>query len=218
MFINIHTHRKNKSQHEIAIRNAYHFKVPKPNNYFVSSGIHPWHISKIDIQSAFENVCQMTMNDYVLAVGECGLDRAIACDFDLQLKIFEQHLLLAIDIQKPVIIHCVRAYELLIPFSRKYNIPFIIHGFKGNTQEINQLLKQKNIYFSFGKRLLTQFNDQIQLIKTCGANRMFLESDVSNHHIEEIYSKTAQGLRISSIELESNIMHTFAKIFPGFKP
>jgi Tat protein secretion system quality control protein TatD with DNase activity len=87
----------------------------------------------------------------VVAIGECGLDRNIDLPLDIQTSIFKRHIELAETLQKPLVIHCVRAFSELIALKKntKSTVPWIIHGFHKKEEVFQQLLKH-DFYFSFG--------------------------------------------------------------------
>jgi len=91
-------------------------------------------------------------------------------------------------------------------FSR--SSPWIIHGFNGN-QQIAERLLQENIYLSFGENLtksekLQKIFSQIQI------NCLFIETDVSDFPIEELYKKAA-ALKNISLQTLCGHIHENAK-------
>ena len=72
--------------------------------------------------------------DSVLAIGECGLDKACDTNFKLQQQVFTTQVNWANEIKKPLIIHCVRAYGEVLSLLQKNNnkVPVIFHGFNKN--------------------------------------------------------------------------------------
>ena len=87
-----------------------------PNPYF-SVGIHPKDIAE-DWKTQMNWVKETAQHQNCIAVGECGLDGLISVDEKLQQKVFEQHILLANELQKPVIIHCVKRHSQLLAFQK----------------------------------------------------------------------------------------------------
>lgn len=214
MLINLHTHRKPRLEEELAIRNAYHFPIDIGSlTYPISSGIHPWHLAKTNLTQAIRTIDRMLGEKEVIALGECGLDRAIRTDFQVQLHCFKQQIALAEKWHKPIIVHCVKAYEQMIPIARESRCDFILHGFKGHEKQLMQLLQEPNIYFSFGKRLMTETEKQIDLLKRVPADRFFLETDVSSYRIDQMYRLVSEELKLEISALETQIMHSFARIF-----
>ena len=77
-------------------------------------GIHPWQALVGDI-SAIED--SITTAD---AVGEIGLDFACSVPREEQMRIFRAQLTLAEQHQKPVVLHCVRAFEEVMRILRDF--------------------------------------------------------------------------------------------------
>lgn len=190
LYINLHTHRKPLQENEVVIRNAFTQPATKLEklNYYLSCGIHPWLIKK----DKFNNlICLKEALELpnVLALGECGLDRAKGAPFPEQLSWFEKQLEIAVDLKKPVILHLVRAYSDIIPFKKKYNFKGIIHGFKGNINEAKMLLDH-GLKLSFGYRL---FLDKkiAEIFKEISSENIYLETDVKPISIASLYTQAS---------------------------
>ena len=186
-------------------------KVPETGVY--SAGWHPWFITNYSL-SEIEMVVKATaQSPRVIAIGECGLDRAIKTPIELQLKVFNLHLALASEVQKPVIVHAVRSYSDMLQAlkKRQFKQALIFHDFRGNAQQMNQLLKF-NSYFSFGEALLKDPKVMEKMI-VVPPNRLFLETDESKLSIEKIYLSAASVLSTSMEELSRQIVDNFRTIF-----
>lgn len=90
-------------------------------------------------------------NNACVAVGECGLDyRKDLADKNLQLKFFNAQLDIAHAINKPVIIHSVRATEDVINSIKHYpGMRGMIHSYSGSYEQAIQLI-DLGFYISFG--------------------------------------------------------------------
>jgi len=148
-----------------------------------------------------------------LAVGECGLDKRIDIPMELQQLVFEKHLLLAQQYQKPVVIHCVAAFQELIAIKKKMNItvPILIHGFSKNAQVAKQLL-DNGFHISFGKYLL--LNKELETVfKSVPDNRFFLETDTVEEGIEAVYKLAAKYKGVSVKEIQKLVSSNFLEVF-----
>lgn len=210
MFINIHTHTEIfDAKVELVSLNID--EEPKPNWY--SYGIHPWKINN-DSLNMLDKLNRMARNRRCIAVGECGLDKVIATDFALQQRIFIEHIRLANEINKPLIIHCVKAFNELITCLRteKNKVPVIIHGFNNNLNIANTLLDE-GFLLSFGKALLTFESNASEVIKHVGRKNFFLETDDSDVSIKYIYKKAAEILGIAEEILQQQLRSNYQRIF-----
>ena len=143
MLYDLHSHKKKPN----TIVNVYpNENIPK--DFFFSSGIHPWFCENYKTQlKQLENNLSLTN---CLAVGECGLDRICKTDLDIQQEVFDAQITLANNYKKPLIIHCVKAFDLLQRSLNQIKVPVIIHGFNQNNNILSQLLKFDNLSISLG--------------------------------------------------------------------
>ena len=211
-FFNLHTHNSTPKPGVVALVNQYplEFDTSIPLS---SVGIHPWHIKEDTVMQELALLEQYIALPQVAAVGECGLDKRIAVPFDLQMRVFEAQLHVAQQVQKPVIIHCVAAFQELISIvsAQQISVPIIIHGFSKNAQLAQQLLQQ-GYYLSFGKYLFQQ-PELADVLTTIPEDRFFLETDTMDRSIQEVYTKAAECKKMSLDELKSTLNCTFAAVF-----
>lgn len=215
-YYDIHTHHSYCNHDTVAIYNSPLFeRIPQyaefPNLYF-SAGIHPWHISearsnmKAELQWLEE---ELKTNKYIRAVGECGLDKLVLTNVDLdkQIEIFQKQILLSEKYEKPIIIHCVKAYQELIQIYKKNrpNQPWIMHGFRGNPILAQQLCSF-GFYLSFG----FLYNEDTP--RAVPANKILLETDEANCNIDIVYKKIALSLNMSLNDLKGNIRQNVSNL------
>jgi len=211
-FFNLHTHNPSTNPGELALVNQYplEFDASIP---LCSVGIHPWFIQEETLNKELTLVEQYAQLPQVAALGECGLDKRIAVPFALQQQVFEAQLQLAEHVQKPVIIHCVAAFQELIATIRiaKITVPIIIHGFSKNNTLAQQLL-QEGYYLSFGKYLFLQ-PELAEVLSNVPADRFFLETDAMDRSIQEVYALVADCKKMSVDQLKSSLNCTFVAVF-----
>jgi len=186
-------------------------KTPETGNY--SIGWHPWFITNHRLKEIEDRLNTELKLPQVIAVGECGIDRAVQTPLDVQQKVFEIHLKLAMTYQKPIIVHSVRSYSDLLAIFKKrdFKLPVIFHDYRGNTQQTKELLKF-NSYFSFGEGIQKQENMKSN-IRGIPLTRIFFETDESLLPIEKIYLRAATVLDVSLEELSKQIINNFKAIF-----
>lgn len=211
-FFNVHTHKSTNQANVLDLVNQYpqDFDVAFP---CYSIGIHPWYIVKDSVNADLAIIESKLLEPNCLAIGECGLDKRIEVDMELQQIVFERQLLLAQKHNKPVVIHCVAAFQEVIETKKRLNIsvPMIIHGFSKNSQVANQLITN-GFYISFGKYLLR--NPELEeVFKRVPANRIFLETDTIVNGIETVYKLAAKYKGISVGEMQRLINRNFDSVF-----
>lgn len=211
-FINLHTHHHSNQLNTFELVNQYPLEFHSSIPYY-SMGIHPWFIKEATLDQEFEILTQKIQDKNCLAIGECGLDKRIDVPLDLQKAVFERQLLLAQHVQKPVIIHCVAAFDELIESTKRLQIevPIIVHGFSKNSQLANQLIQQ-GFYISFGKYLF-QMPNLASVLNQIPEERFFLETDTALQSIEDVYQLVAKSKGISVPALQEKVKQNFESIF-----
>jgi TatD DNase family protein len=211
-FFNLHTHHFTNQSGILELVNQYphEFDAKIP---FYSIGIHPWYITKERVEADLNIIETQLKQSNCLAVGECGLDKRIEISLELQQVVFEKQLLLAQKYNKPVVIHCVAAFDELIAIKKSLNIsvPIIIHGFSKNAIVAKQLLDQ-GFYLSFGKYLLR--NPALESVfKSIPQERFFLETDTVEDGIKAVYERAAQYKETTVEEIQKIINNNFSTVF-----
>jgi TatD DNase family protein len=211
-YFNLHTHSYSNQSNVYELVNQYPHEFTDAIPIY-SIGIHPWFIDEDRIESDLTIIESKLKESSCLAVGECGLDKRIEIPFELQQTVFERQLLLAERYQKPLVIHCVAAFQELIAIKKKLKIsvPFLIHGFSKNKQVANELLVN-GCYISFGKYLLRM--PQLESVFSAMPNdRFFLETDTDEQTIQEVYELAAQYKGLSVAQIKELVNTNFRKVF-----
>ncbi|MDE5421568.1 TatD family hydrolase [Ancylomarina sp. DW003] len=214
-YIDVHTHHLQKVEGVISVVNyctgQLGDSVELHNS--ISMGLHPWHIEKEEGKTSLERLKKAANKTQVIAIGEIGLDRIISTPLSIQEEFFRDQVEIAEELNKAVIIHCVKCFSELLSLKKrlKPNTDWIIHGYRNN-QHIAQSLLAQNCFISFGEALL--FDIKVQnIFKALPLNRIFLETDESNHSVIEIYNKAAEIKNIQIDELKETIFKSFTSVF-----
>ena len=211
-YINLHTHRFTNKHDILEIVNQYprEFDAAIPH---YSIGIHPWYLDANFLDEDLAIIESKLPLENCLAIGECGLDKRIAIPLSLQTEVFEKQLLLAQQYAKPVILHCVAAFQELIAIKNqlKITVPMIVHGFSKNEIIAKQLV-DAGFYLSFGKYLLR--NPELEpVFKTIPNERFFLETDTIEEGIREVYAIAAKFKNLEKEVLQQQIQKNYTKVF-----
>jgi len=211
-FFNFHTHQFTNQPNILELVNQYpqEFDASIP---FYSIGIHPWYIKEDRIDEDLKIIEEKLQTSNCMAIGECGLDKRIEISLDQQIIVFEKQLALAEKYKKPVVIHCVAAFQEVIAIKKKMKItvPMIIHGFSKNSQIANQLITA-GFFLSFGKYLLRN-PDLKTVFQNIPNDRFFLETDTIEEKISEVYNLASEYKSITIKELEELISSNFRIVF-----
>lgn len=209
MLYNLHTHKKTDLSNVLEVVNQYPNEFDSELLYY-SIGIHPWYINLDNLQNDLSIIDNKLQLKNCLALGECGLDKRIEIPMDIQLQVFEKQLELAKKHKKPVILHCVSAYQEVIEVKKRMQIetPMIIHGFSKNWQVAKSLL-DNGFYLSFGKYLLR--NPELSSVfEQVPNDRFFLETDTVEESIIEVYEKASE---IKKNNIEKQVEENFKTVF-----
>ncbi|MFH6996314.1 TatD family hydrolase [Flavobacterium sp. FlaQc-57] len=211
-FFNFHTHQFTNQSNVLELVNQYpqEFDSSIP---FYSIGIHPWYIKEDTIDADLKIIEEKLQSKNCLAIGECGLDKRIEVALELQIAVFEKQLILAEKYNKPVVIHCVAAFQEVIEIKKrmKISVPMIIHGFSKNSQIASQLIKE-DFYLSFGKYLLRN-PDLKTVFQSIPNDHFLLETDTIEENINQVYNLAAEYKNITVKELQEVISSNYKYIF-----
>jgi len=154
-------------------------------------GIHPMFVSK-DWNESFQALDKLVRADAIgsqdsgrgtsmLSIGETGLDfRDQFMNRTEQEACFISHLDLARETNRPVAVHCVKAWGRLLAILRQYPVPrILLHAFGGSVDLIPELV-DLNSWFSFGPAVM---NPNAKRVRSAAAavpeERLLIESDFS---------------------------------------
>ncbi|QGY47358.1 hypothetical protein GM418_27930 [Maribellus comscasis] len=215
-YVDIHTHLFRPEKETITVQNIFPgegFAAFSGRNFY-SVGLHPWHIKTpeennqllVQVEEALEF-------DHVIFVGETGLDRRSETNFEEQKRVFEAQAFMAEEYQKPLIIHCVKAYNEVLEIHKKMEpgMTWIFHGYNGSVQMTQQLAKQ-NFFFSFGEFLFLPGTKAIESFRILPLNKIFFETDEYDGEVEYMYKQGARLKKIPEEEITMAVWDNFNRI------
>lgn len=178
MIKDIHTHHPTPSAEAVINIDPADFS-PMPGQKY-STGIHPWLSAETD-EATMQMLDRMATMDCIVAIGECGIDTSRDIPLFRQMLAFRHCVELSEQLCKPLIIHCVRAHDIILGLHRDLHPAqaWIIHGFR-QKPTIARMLTDAGIYLSFGEK----FNPES--LTGCPADRLLAETDESTLSIDEI--------------------------------
>lgn len=116
---------------------------------YAAVGIHPHNASKASAQY-LKVLRELAQAPKVVAIGEMGLDYHY--DYsprEIQQKVFEEQILLSLEINKPVVVHMREATEDTLAILKKHApLRGVMHCFSGSAETAAQCLKM-GLYISF---------------------------------------------------------------------
>ena len=150
---------------------------------FLSYGLHPQSAGYIDVNECADFLEKLLAEKKLNAIGEAGFDYfndEFKARSDVQEKIFNIQLELAMQYNLPLVIHCRKANEKLFEYSKQLKkLPAVLfHSFMGMPSEALSLLKHGiNGYFSFGKQVMNNNKKVIACVRELPQNVLLTETD-----------------------------------------
>lgn len=214
--LDLHTHRTPDLPGEAVqnLRLPHHTAL---TDGLYSVGLHPWHLSDDWETGQLPEVERLCTHPAVVALGECGLDKVCLkslppglreAAFIRQIAAFEAHVRLSERVGKPLIIHCVKAFNELVVLHRRHapHQPWVVHGFRGNAHVAGTLLDE-GLYLSFGERY------QAEALRLTPAGRLFAETDESRGSIGDIVAALARDRGTGRESLIRQLQTNYSSIF-----
>jgi len=152
-----------------------------------AAGVHPWwvdklvqgEVSKLQLADLREQLTFALKVSKCIALGECGLDGAIATPLATQQQILAVHLELAQELKKPLIIHCHKAHNELITQLKHHQLSAggVIHAFSGSL-EMAQTYHEMGFLLGIGGTITYERAKKTRnAIKHIALDALVLESD-----------------------------------------
>ena len=162
---------------------------------FTSFEFHPWGVPEnFDISCLPEK----SLLSEFSAIGEIGIDKMRGPDITIQLQYLKKMLELASDLHKPVVIHCVKAFDELFAILKNYPVKIMFHGFRSSPQMLDELWK-RNITVSFHPQMV---KNEALMSKLSAAKGSFgFESDDSKDvNIVELLEAAEKNSKVKNLE------------------
>ncbi len=218
-------------------------------------GLHPWDVGAPRPADWLAQLAARLDADPRASVGEIGLDRWILdsaapddprlggvrrASIDEQTEAFVAQLALAAARNRPVTIHCLHAFDVLLPLLRELPVPargFLLHAYGGSAQQVPELVGL-GAYFSFNPAFLDRRKGARQdAFRVIPEERLLCETDAPamppppvwrthklppgadgvapNHpgNIEAAYAGLAALRGVAEAELAARIADNFTRFF-----
>ncbi len=141
-------------------------------------GIHPWHADTAT-DGWRERLADLLTDHPHASLGECGLDGWVnSPPLDVQLPVFQAQLDLAREMDRPITIHCLKAWNPLFDvFAASPPPRFLMHSFGGSLELANRLIPL-GAWFSFSGYFLQPRKSKIlEVIRNLPHERILVETD-----------------------------------------
>lgn len=153
--------------------------VAEPDFIVPAFGIHPWH-AHTNGPGWQEKLSILLEKHPQASIGECGLDQWITHPpLAIQHPVFMDQLRIAREMDRPLTIHCLKAWGTLFECFAETRPPtrFLMHSFGGSI-EIARRLIPLGAYFSFsGHFLHPRKSAVVEVFRQLPHDRILLETD-----------------------------------------
>jgi len=161
---------------------------------YMTCGIHP-HSAKTFVPTDIPILKSYFANKDCIAVGECGLDyNRMFSPADVQKIVFEEHIKIAAELDKPLYIHERDAYEdmktILTNAKKKYpNLKGFIHCFTGTKLALETYL-ELGFYIGITGWICDNRRNQslVEAVKKLPLDKLLIETDAP-WLVPKVYSK-----------------------------
>jgi len=204
-------------------------ELAEKEEMFATIGLHP-----NDYKEGFDfnEYKKLAEHPKVVAIGECGLDyfrtEETEENKEGQKKLFHEHVKLALEVDKPLMIHCRNAYEDLIEILEEYKddskLRGNIHFFAGD-KEIAQKFLDLGFTLSF-TGVLTFTHDYDEVVRLTPLNMIMSETDSpyvapvphrgqrnNPLYVIEVAQKIAEIKEVDEEEMAKILMENVERVF-----
>ena len=174
----------------------FHTHDPEAENALISSAhplagkltsleVHPW---KVNADFTLDKAALAAKLRECAALGEIGYD-ALRGDARRQLEVLPELLELAVELDKPVVLHLVRPTESVFGVLERYPLRYLVHGFRGKAEKLADYLA-RNWFVSLGRKALGD-PGVAEYLKNRGPERIGFETDDSGEDIRAVLDAAA---------------------------
>ena len=144
---------------------------------YAALGVHAHEAEELTDED-WEKILKLFDNEKVVAVGEIGLDYHY--DFsprDIQKEVFERQLILANELDLPVIVHDRESHEDTMKLLKKHRPKGVVHCFSGSAEMAKEIIKL-GMYIGIGGAVtFKNAKKPVEVVKEIPLDRLLLETD-----------------------------------------
>lgn len=157
---------------------AFSVKLAAEYDYiYAACGIHPEEADKVP-ENYIEILKNLARNEKCVAIGEIGLDYYWRQDTkEKQKELFENQILLAKELDLPIIVHDREAHGDTLEILKKHKPEGVLHCFSGSPETAEEILKL-GMYIGLGGALtFKNARKAVEVAEMLPLDRLLLETD-----------------------------------------
>lgn len=176
---------------------------------YFAAGLHPcWLDSNIQQEQQAKQLDQLqhalleiAKSETCIAIGECGLDQYIDGDEELQEVVLCRQLEIAQQVEKPVILHCRRAHNLMLRCLKQFPLERggILHAYSGSFEQAEQYWKMGFFLGIGGTITYERANKTRGAVKNLPLSALVLETDAPDMPLNGCQGKRNSPLKIIDV-------------------
>ena len=174
-------------------------------------GIHPWKVRQDSQAVEMEQIASI-LHQEAIAIGEVGLDfsRPYRTLIPQQLNMFEFFIQLGLSLNRPMVIHIVKAHHVFLSLYKKCpNLRVYLHRYSGNSKMIADYQRYRVFYG------VCVTETQHLSKRGIPVSRILLESDglVSVHKFEQALSEVAKYYKLSMEQMADQLQENIEQMY-----
>jgi len=146
--------------------------------FYAACGVHPHSANEADSADFIKELPVFTAANKCVAIGEIGLDYHY--DFaprDVQKAVFEAQLVIAAELDLPVIVHDREAHEDILFLLKKYKPRGVMHCFSGSVETAAEIIKLGMHIGLGGAVTFKNAKKPLEAARFVPAERLLIETD-----------------------------------------
>ena len=145
---------------------------------YASVGLHPLDIEEETEKHYTDVFRSLAKHEKVVAIGEIGLDYHYDCaPREQQIEVLEKQIILAKELDLPVIIHDRESHEDILNILKKHKPKGVVHCFSGSVEMMREVVKI-GMYIGLGGAVtFKNAKKPVEVAKEVPADRLLIETD-----------------------------------------
>ncbi len=150
-----------------------------PGFVFPAFGIHPWH-AHTATDGWQDRLVKLLEKHPLASIGECGLDQWVSSPgIEIQRPVFSDQLRISREMNRPVTIHCLKAWGALFEAFAESPPPprFLMHSYGGSIETARRLIPLGAYFSVSGYFLHDRKSSALEVFRQLPQERILLETD-----------------------------------------